>query len=561
MVIQLPQSHRPSCKVDVASLTAVGPVNFNQILKAAAAYKKVVVCSLASTMSQWKWVSLWVVFLPSRKVKEKAKRLRSSLTANILSSSGSPSKNILAMTFRQVVLQTLWSYKLSFFSPGTERDMEHLANPREVLPDFTVSSSDKRFLSELAEALCSCTLESTKRFYLKNMGGLPSGSVFGWSQKPSVDSSICVHRLSEGEITKIARKQTEKFDLVKEKSAYRQKILNHRLWEPLKFSQLNKFGGPGFSEWVNEFVPAYSLQIDASVFKDAKLEGWQELSNNRWEVLLTHFQMVELVSILDMHYEDQYTLPDKELSCGLTTQSPIISKKKNSLWKLLFVSMAGGCILIFVSFLAQIYWPTLLKARKVSVGSSVPQVSETYMSCLKSLEAVEVEALCKSVIEKIKDELCWSGDIMFDKIIGAWIGKLPSYLKERDILLNSSSAGELFTNCSNVDSQSHTELTTNVSGAPEADNLAMPTTAQEVASYQVVMSGDGKVIGFQPTSRVAVNHWASNPLSKLLYGGRKLSPGILEPSLKIPHPSEVVLIELLMSVNPESRFALARPMQ
>lgn len=38
-----------------------------------------------------------------------------------------------------------------------------------------------------------------------------------------------------------------------------------------------------------------------------------------------------------------------------------------------------------------------------------------------------------------------------------------------------------------------------------------------------------------------------------------LAAGILEPSLKIPHPSEVAIIELLMSVNPESRFALARP--
>jgi len=64
-------------------------------------------------------------------VKERAKKLSSSFTADILSSSGA-SKNILAMTFRQVVLQTLWSYRLSFFCPGTERDMEHLANPRKV---------------------------------------------------------------------------------------------------------------------------------------------------------------------------------------------------------------------------------------------------------------------------------------------------------------------------------------------------------------------------------------------------------------------------------------------
>src|SRR4051812_36973260 len=91
-----------------------------------------------------------------------------------------------------------------------------------------------------------------------------------------------------------------------------------------------------------------------------------------------------------------------------------------------------------------------------------------------------------------------------------------------------------------------------------------------VMSLQVVMSTDGKVVGFQPTSRVAVNLWASNPLATLLYGGRKLSPGklikpqspwlflipcyqfflnfrgagLLEPTLKIPRPSEVVLIEM-----------------
>lgn len=40
-----------------------------------------------------------------------------------------------------------------------------------------------------------------------------------------------------------------------------------------------------------------------------------------------------------------------------------------------------------------------------------------------------------------------------------------------------------------------------------------------------MMSSDGKIIGFQPTNRVAVNNWAANPLAKELYGGKKLSPG------------------------------------
>lgn len=41
----------------------------------------------------------------------------------------------------------------------------------------------------------------------------------------------------------------------------------------------------------------------------------------------------------------------------------------------------------------------------------------------------------------------------------------------------------------------------------------------------MVLSLDGKLVGFQPTSRVAVNQWAGNPLAKELYGGRNLSPG------------------------------------
>lgn len=40
-----------------------------------------------------------------------------------------------------------------------------------------------------------------------------------------------------------------------------------------------------------------------------------------------------------------------------------------------------------------------------------------------------------------------------------------------------------------------------------------------------------------------------------------LQAGLIEPSLKIHLPNEVVLIELLMSVNPDSCFALARPIQ
>lgn len=42
------------------------------------------------------------------------------------------SKNILSMTFRQVVLELLWNYQLIVFRPGTERNMKDLEKPREV---------------------------------------------------------------------------------------------------------------------------------------------------------------------------------------------------------------------------------------------------------------------------------------------------------------------------------------------------------------------------------------------------------------------------------------------
>lgn len=63
-------------------------------------------------------------------MKEKASKLRNSLPKDILSSTSS--RNILALTFRQVVLQQLWNFELVSFGAGSERDMEDLENSREV---------------------------------------------------------------------------------------------------------------------------------------------------------------------------------------------------------------------------------------------------------------------------------------------------------------------------------------------------------------------------------------------------------------------------------------------
>jgi hypothetical protein len=56
------------------------------------------------------------------------------------------------------------------------------------------------------------------------------------------------------------------------------------------------------------------------------------------------------------------------------------------------------------------------------------------------------------------------------------------------------------------------------------------------------MSERGKVVGFQPTNRLAVNHWATNPLTKLLYEGRKISPGTM---IEVSNHGILLLIPVL----------------
>lgn len=73
-------------------------------------------------------------FLPTPKVKERAKKLRRSLSEDL--SDGDLSRNILATTFRQVVLRQLWNFQLVLFGPGAEREMGDYENPREVLLSF-----------------------------------------------------------------------------------------------------------------------------------------------------------------------------------------------------------------------------------------------------------------------------------------------------------------------------------------------------------------------------------------------------------------------------------------
>ncbi|MCL7022035.1 hypothetical protein MKW94_015702 [Papaver nudicaule] len=528
------------------------------------------------------------LFLPARKVKEKAKKLRNRLPPDMLS--GSTSRNILAMTFRQVVCQSIWSFQMAMFSPGTKRNMDDLENQREIPTLFTITSSGGEcVLSSLAEVVCSAVLESTERDFHQNSRGTTSRNIYGWFQKSrriaSKDGSVLIYEIHQDEILENAKAYLKNFEERKDYSSRNMK--SKRWWTPSTYSKLEKIGGPEFSDWASEYIPAYRLQIDTDKFKDVKLDSWKKSEENRWEVLLTHSQMVGLAEILDMYYEDIYTLPDKQLSSGVVADYTNLAKikKTTSFLKMLSFALAGGLFMVSVNIISQLYWPSLKKAQMSPTMSSSISSSETSYYQHQSLEAAKVEELCISVVKKIKDSFDWPGDIVTDKVVGAWSGELPIYLRrlynvgigqetvsfnEKDIVAETPvvSSNSEVVSCNEEDTEEQpiaeapADLSTSATSlSAESNNDLETKSAENIASYQVVLSKDGDIIGFQPTSRVAVNHWASNPLAKELYKGKKISPGLIEPGLKIPLPRELLQLELLMSVNSESWFVLARPIQ
>jgi len=186
--------------------------------------------------------------------------------------------------------------------------------------------------------------------------------------------------------------------------------------------------------------------------------------------------------------------------------------------------------------------------------------SQSYCSDIKSLDSSEIQAYCTPLIKKMKDSYGCPGDVMVDAHIGAWVGELPDCFKGINSEDNASSDNVQHPSTFIQQNQAQlVPINTKMSDLEQNDKTQ--ETLQNIASFQVVMSEEGKVVGFQPTNRPAVNHWSINPLATLLYQGRTLSPGILEPKLKISRPAKAVPIELLMSVNQDSFFALARPVQ
>ncbi|XP_021726553.1 uncharacterized protein LOC110693694 isoform X2 [Chenopodium quinoa] len=510
---------------DMARLSLTGSVAFEQALTAAASdggeaagehvdagLSAMVVEALYPGPNDEHSTVSTRLFLPAKKVKEKARKLRSSLPEDMLS--GTNSSNILAMTFRQVVVQELWNFELAVFRPGSQRNMEDLGSPREVTASFVLSSSDDKVIAGLAEAVCMLALESTQKEFFQESAGRASDGLFNWFSKTkqfsSKDSSVMIHRF-EDKIVEKAKSLFDKFNVVRAKYKMTNKKPTSSAWTSLMQSKLEKIGGSEFSMWTMEYVPAYKLQIDADRLTNLKFEGWKRTMGNCWEVFLTHSQMGGF-----------------------------------SLVGFLRTTLITATLLVSVGVLIKLFVPHLnITRRKYPRENYVLPSSEDNCEQVQplKLEDSELDAYCSSIVKKIKDSYGWNGEVTFEPSVGAWIGEFPMYLRYNHQVYPIDQ-----------DSTSSSE----VSATNKED---LETSVQEIASYQIVLSPEGRIVGFQPTSLVAVNHWSNNPIAKELYGGKELSPGLLEPRLKIHKPEKVIVLELLMSLNQDNHFALVRQMQ
>ncbi|XP_075505422.1 uncharacterized protein LOC142542589 [Primulina tabacum] len=541
---------------DLARLTVVGSVDLQQALTAAAAdggeaadehissgtAAMVVETIFPGPFDEHSTISTRL-FLPARKVKEKAIKLKKSMTKDIFAST--TSKNILAMTFRQVVLQQLWNFELEIFSPGRDRDMNNLENPKEVPAILNFSSSDKQIISVIAEVICLSALENTERIFLRGSTNRASNKLFHWFNKPkemsSRDSSVILYNLLDHHVLANAKTLAEKFNIERSSYKLKESKLKKSCWRSLTFSKLEKIGGPEFCSWISECVPSYILKIDASKFSNVKIDGWKKPEATEWEVFLTHSQLISLADTLDMYYEDVFTLPSKRLSCSaVASPSNLALNKGSSMLNMFSVALASGIFLVAISVVAKINLPHLPSSKRDFLKESPPQSIDVDSVPCHSMESFKVESCCVEIIRRLKNYFGWPGDVSWmNHGDYAWIGKLPSYLSVMD----------------NV--ESNIIGTPSISKSEEAGSGDMKAL-QDIASYQVVLSPNGNIVGFQPTNRVAVNNWAANPLAKELYGGKNLSPGLFEPGLQISYPNDVLVLKLLMSTNPESCFALVR---
>jgi hypothetical protein len=114
---------------------------------------------------------------------------------------------------------------------------------------------------------------------------------------------------------------------------------------------------------------------------------------------------VELANILDMYFEDQFTLPGKTFYSNWNSE-PSKIKKNNGYLNNLFALLAGSSIVFLVGAIAQLCWPQSLKDKRLATVSSCVSSSQSYCSDIHSLDSSEVCFLVLEMLLLAQGESC-----------------------------------------------------------------------------------------------------------------------------------------------------------
>eukprot|EP00250_Pteridium_aquilinum_P004298 c14519_g1_i1 orf=126-2150(+) len=507
------------------------------------------------------------LFAPSLQIVERAKTL--SLPKGL--SSG----EFLHKFFEAVQMLQLSKFYIELHAPGTLRNMSALEKEERVQTVYSFEASNMSSLNQFGQALSLYAISGMK----SNASGSTFSSLLkksrnklGWV--PSHTSAIRLHVLSVEEIENEAKLLADATDSLDPSMSYSRP---DRLWWPapaLGLETAKRCLYRATDDWILEHVPMHKMHIDSGV-RDTQASGDGTLPRQSEEFNLTHAQLVDLAGVFDLFYEDRFTLSNKFFESGAILDFHCVSRSKTAQF---FKAMALGSIFLGACIFAWLVAARMRRPSKITAGSLVlntvdvavvsksdlPPASKSIESNFpvnEQLPSEEMEYLCKLVVSKLVKAFSWDVQIQSCAGKGAWT-ECPS--AETNVAQNCADTQQNTFEEMEEPAQLRSQLTPEMKGdlaigreSPKGKNDD-PENRQASLLFQVTLSRDGSVLGFQPLNEAATSCWAAMPFAQNLHNVQNLKPGFWERPLKFRRPpTDAVVLELQM--DPALPYVFVRP--
>eukprot|EP00249_Psilotum_nudum_P018392 c26782_g1_i2 orf=586-2439(-) len=371
------------------------------------------------------------LFAPSNLVVERAKKLTMP--------DGFASKDYMHRLFEAVQMRELSKFYVEFHALGTKRTMSSLAIEEKASTIASLESSDKKVLDDLAKAVSLYAVSCINKNRTGDTFVSHSWKIWQRSQwVPSSGAAVRICTLSETEILTQVRNLSEFMPLGETPKSEEAEV--QEAWWPAPVSSkkvIKKYLGNCMEGLAHDYLPIHKLQIDLSLL-DVKVTGGQQIASQTWELLLSHSQMVDLAGVLDMFYEDIFSLPNKHINTGALLGFRNVSRSKisKSLQAANLIGLVAGAF-FFAWLLASRFrrinfsddmQVNLFRANSATVtdqSNHSKMLSESLpeMPYNQQISTEERETLCCLVVGKVMKAFGWPGQIQSNSEKGSWMGQ------------------------------------------------------------------------------------------------------------------------------------------